>query len=407
MSLISTEPPLTTSALNREEELQGTSSQPSTQEESNFSQAEVQTDLCIKDEQEEHEHDRQTQEVIYPSTETEQDQPVNEVSAEMQPVSSDGSEAESEIKGGGEEVVQNEGAQRKMRRKTDRTFSVSGQTDLHVCPMCGKGFWFISPLVKHMKKHKKINGPTKKLLKDMQRFLRRKDCNVCGKKFTTTHCLRLHSKIHAAIRDFKCQVCGITFCKRRNLIRNDFAKCKKDRHVCPSCGKSFRFIHHFRKHIKTHTKPIICDVCNKTFTATAGLQIHLMSHTRMKDFQCQDCGKSFVQKEHLNVHMRTHSGERQYECDVCGRRFYTRGHLKSHEERFRGRKLCSCDVCGKRFCQRAHWMNDCWLPAAGAAQRTLQHPDGALQPDREPEEHFLHKAPPISQEQLDKHARIR
>uniref|UniRef100_A0A3Q3GPV0 C2H2-type domain-containing protein n=1 Tax=Labrus bergylta TaxID=56723 RepID=A0A3Q3GPV0_9LABR len=117
---------------------------------------------------------------------------------------------------------------------------------------------------------------------------------------------------------------------------NDFAKCKKDRHVCPSCGKSFRFIHHFRKHIKTHTKPsdsqmellsrlqnahankVICDVCNKMFTATAGLQIHLKSHRRMKDFQCQDCGKSFVQKEHLNVHMRTHSGERQYECDVCG-----------------------------------------------------------------------------------------
>nr|XP_020491899.1 zinc finger protein 436-like [Labrus bergylta] len=230
LQISSSEPPLTTSALNREEELQGTSSQPSTQEESNFSQAEVQTDLCIKDEQEEHEHDRQTQEVIYPSTETEQDQPVNEASAEMQPVSSDGSEAESEIKGGGEEVVQNEGAQRKMRRKTDRTFSVSGQTDLHVCPMCGKGFWFISPLVKHMKKHKKINGPTKKLLKDMQRFLRRKDCNVCGKKFTTTHCLRLHSKIHAAIRDFKCQVCGITFCKRRNLISHLRTKRHKRRH---------------------------------------------------------------------------------------------------------------------------------------------------------------------------------
>nr|XP_020491900.1 zinc finger protein 8-like [Labrus bergylta] len=269
LQISSSEPPLTISALNREEELQGTSSQPSTQEESNLSHAEIHTDLCIKDEQEEHEHDRQTQEVIYPSTETEQDQPVNEASAEMQPVSSDGSEAESEIKGGGEEVVQNEGAQKKMRQRPDGKSFARSQSDLHICPTCGKGFRYISPFLKHMKKHKKINGPTKKLLEDLQSSHSRKVCDVCGKNFAHTWGLKIHSKIHAGIRDFKCQDCGKTFSQRANLM------------------------------------------------------MHLTSHSGERPYQCDICGISFTLKHNLTAHRRRHTGERPNRRGSVGKQLQT------------------------------------------------------------------------------------
>ena len=45
---------------------------------------------------------------------------------------------------------------------------------------------------------------------------------------------------------------------------------------------------------------------------------------------CQVCQKPFSSSSGLQIHMRTHTGERPYKCDVCGKAFTTRGNLKVH-----------------------------------------------------------------------------
>uniref|UniRef100_A0A3Q3GXP6 C2H2-type domain-containing protein n=1 Tax=Labrus bergylta TaxID=56723 RepID=A0A3Q3GXP6_9LABR len=266
------EPPLINSDVAEEESLQKISSQPSTQEESYLSKAEVpgpsetteercvvQVHFGIKEEQEEHGYYSQTQDVMYPFEEVakrEEDQPETEGFDEMQLVTSDGSEAFSDNRGSDEERVK--------RKEASMNVNISAQREKErlVCPTCGKGFWYISPFVKHIETHKKSES-VRALVRNLQSSNDKSFCcRVCGKTFSTAGGLKVHSKIHAGIKDFKCQYCGITFVQKGNLIS------------------------------------------------------HLRTHSGERPFQCDLCGKAFGQKQNLTVHKkRRHPGATQ---NLCG-----------------------------------------------------------------------------------------
>ena len=62
-------------------------------------------------------------------------------------------------------------------------------------------------------------------------------------------------------------------------------------HKCPSCGKSFIHLSHFKR--------------------------HMMIHNGEFPFKCTSCGKSFICSSELKRHMMIHNGERPHKCTSC------------------------------------------------------------------------------------------
>ena len=73
-----------------------------------------------------------------------------------------------------------------------------------------------------------------------------------------------------------------------------------------------------------------CDVCEKRFTTSSSLKIHMRIHTNEKPYECDVCEKRFTQSGSLKIHMRTHTNERPYECHVCEKRYRQAQGLKYH-----------------------------------------------------------------------------
>lgn len=223
----------------------------------------VQIDFGLKVEQEELEEDRDIQVVVFPSDEVvkrEQDQPETEVYEEIQPESSDASEAEIDSNGSDEEWARNKGTKTKIKKqKPGGNSPVKRTNGLLVCPTCGKGFQYIRPLMKHITTHKKTNESMTEFLHNLQTAYKKTFvCDYCGKKFASAGCLKTHSKIHTGVRDFRCQDCG------------------------------------------------------KTFVQKGHLTVHIRTHSGERPYYCEFCGRAFSQKQNLLAHKRRiHMGEKR------------------------------------------------------------------------------------------------
>lgn len=122
--------------------------------------------------------------------------------------------------------------------------------------------------------------------------------------------------------------------------------------VCDMCSKSFDNEIHLEAHLKSHVapdplNPYACDLCPLIFSTTCQLKQHCVGHKgRMP---------TTYQRKSLTKHFRQHrkNANNRLICDVCGMTFTIlsdlRKHQKLHEKKTEDQKPPKCDRCQQFF----------------------------------------------------------
>lgn len=170
---------------------------------------------------------------------------------------------------------------------------------VHNCDLCGKNLSSKSALKSHMMGVHSIQRP----------FI----CPVCGKSFKTPNRLHLHKLIHSKEKKFVCSYCGYSTNKGGDLTVHIRTHTEERPYKCKyvNCGRGFKTASHLSEHIRRHLqiKNFRCNICAMTFGHHSTLKIHLMQHTGEKPFKCMLCNVNFRRKHHLKNHLRQHEAK--------------------------------------------------------------------------------------------------
>lgn len=197
---------------------------------------------------------------------------------------------------------------------------------------------------------------------------------------------------------FKCNLCGLGFSKKPNLLRHHANKHTDSLPFeCYMCREAFQFryllIEHFRIHPisesalqefaaakeaerlerKKEKKIHKCKVCSRSYTSKSELRRHHeRAHSDKRPHSCQACGESYKYKYQLNAHLLTHAGK-LHECSLCHKMLMTKSdldkHMKNHSldskagnDTYKVKKMklmknlsqyrYKCDICAQTFKQK-------------------------------------------------------
>ncbi|CAL8072474.1 unnamed protein product [Orchesella dallaii] len=140
-------------------------------------------------------------------------------------------------------------------------------TETHIsnvlrCEQCGKTFWAMESLRKHLSTHKDRNP----------KF----SCSECGYVAASQSKLKDHMGKHSVEKHLVCQVCGSSFKYKKSLSRHMRCHSNETPYKCAVCGKGFRDMQKKKRHEEIHSgNKYPCQFCKKEFNAQQNLQQHL------------------------------------------------------------------------------------------------------------------------------------
>ncbi|XP_073842874.1 uncharacterized protein [Musca autumnalis] len=206
-------------------------------------------------------------------------------------------------------------------------------------------------------------------------------CQLCGNSYTKKKNLQRHmrAKHPLSINDmYICEVCNRRFATQRGL-ENHYYQTHPETHTptghkCEICGSCYKESKSLRVHIRNkHPSSIdsgyICEICNKRFTTQKGLDRHsYQAHPETQtptEHMCEICGSCFKEDSYLQKHIKDKhplSIDTEYICEICNQKFTKQLGLDRHsyvmhpETQTRIKyecELCDCSYTDLRFL-RAH-----------------------------------------------------
>lgn len=190
-------------------------------------------------------------------------------------------------------------------------------------------------------------------------------CEICDKKFSWSHTLRLHTKNYHSVTKVKfvCPYnCG-KVCNIDSSLRDHIARQHENTttQLCKDCEYTTTIRADMKNHIRVHHMPrtFVCHICAKAFAKNYTLQIHMYTHDVEKRFECPHCPKTFAQNGGLFVHVRNIHLRPEQTCNECGQKFATYASLIRHKvyTHKKDDKTYPCDVCEKVFENRIQIYN--------------------------------------------------
>ena len=72
--------------------------------------------------------------------------------------------------------------------------------------------------------------------------------------------------------------------------------------------------------------------CSYFSRQKSNMQVHIMSHLKVKPFECKHCKCGFTTKQNLHDHEIRHEGMRKYKCPIenCSWSFFRKRELIKH-----------------------------------------------------------------------------